>query len=60
MKFYKANTIKSFPKGVKNLRKLKEIIIGDGVKIPFPKKFKLIYKWLPNVKVFPLKEDWYY
>lgn len=58
MKFYKINTIKSIPRSIKKLKKLKNISIGDGVKITNTKKFKRIYRWLPNVDIWPRLEDW--
>lgn len=58
MKFYKGSTIKTIPRRLKKLSKLEYVSFGEGVRISNKRKFKKIYKYLPDATIYPTKWDW--
>ncbi len=56
-KFFKANIIYSFPKGIKDLKKL-EFCDFSTADIRNWRKFKRIYRYLPHTRIIPLKEGY--
>lgn len=53
MRFYKPSTVTNIPKKIKKLNRLEYVNFGEGVSIKNLKKFKKIYKYLPNCLIYP-------
>jgi hypothetical protein len=57
MRYFRPSTINYIPRKIKHLKKLEYISFGEGVYLHNKRKFKRIYRYLPNTLIFPNKYD---
>lgn len=50
--FWKPSTIKKWPKEIKELKNLKYLCLGGGVRAKNKRKFLKIYEYLPNTSIY--------